>query len=163
MHGRAVPLDSFSFCVLPHDKLQRSVFNQQQLPLSLVEGSACNDVCHKVSGLLDRDKTNKVHTQTSTYLLPESGLRASMRAVRGLTCKAPGATDVHTVQGLTNPPGGASHISICEDLQVVSVDSQRIRILESCPQQEPRCRQHSPRTPSVSMYLGEESRFCPPI
>lgn len=101
----------------------------------LVEGSACNDVCHNLSVLLDRDKTNKVHAQTSTYLLPESGLRASMRAVRCLTCKALGATDVHTVQGLANPPGsGRVTFQFVRTSQVVNVDSQRIRIiLESLP------------------------------
>ena len=60
-------------------------------------------------------------------------------------------------------PEGPSHISICEDFQVVSVDWQRIRVLESCPQKEWHCRQHSPRSPAVSMTLAEESRFGLPI
>lgn len=61
-------------CASPRQTSQKCL-QSTTLALSLVEGSACNDVCHKLSVLLDRDKTNKVHAQTSAYLLPESGLR----------------------------------------------------------------------------------------
>lgn len=60
--------------------------------------------------------------------------------------------------GPRNPPGAASHISICEDFQVVSAEWQPIRIPESCPQKEPCCRQHSPE---VRYPFGEKSSVLP--